>query len=240
MADIRPTFHVAIWLGNLCFLQGLYVPVFGSDGALWSLANEFWYYLAFPMVLLAFRRGTPFPLRCVYIAAIAAIFYFPPSGLFFMFFAWLMGTILALLPPPRLGAAWRIAATAIYLPIFFFIAKRHTENGIAEDLLLSVLTMFFFYVLLSARAPARESRFFTRLWRLLARFSYSLYIVHMPLLILLGALTLGGERWRPDALHVPMALLLLSVPLGYAYLIASVTEFRTDQLRKVIERRLSI
>lgn len=32
-------------LGNLLFLQTIAVPVFGSNGPLWSLANEFWYYL---------------------------------------------------------------------------------------------------------------------------------------------------------------------------------------------------
>ena len=28
------------------------VPTFGSNGALWSLSYEFWYYLAFPLLVL--------------------------------------------------------------------------------------------------------------------------------------------------------------------------------------------
>lgn len=35
-------------LGNILFLQTLMVPPFGSNWALWSLANEFWYYIVFP------------------------------------------------------------------------------------------------------------------------------------------------------------------------------------------------
>ena len=45
------------FLGNVLFLQKLAVPMFGSNTALWSLANEFWYYLWFPaLVGLALRR----------------------------------------------------------------------------------------------------------------------------------------------------------------------------------------
>ena len=42
------------FLGNLAFLQTIYVPTFGSNGPMWSLANEFWYYIIFPMAAWAF------------------------------------------------------------------------------------------------------------------------------------------------------------------------------------------
>lgn len=34
-------------LGNLVFLQTIFVAPLGSNGALWSLANEWWYYILF-------------------------------------------------------------------------------------------------------------------------------------------------------------------------------------------------
>ena len=37
------------FLGNLTFFQNIYVPAFGSNGPIWSLANEFWYYIVFPL-----------------------------------------------------------------------------------------------------------------------------------------------------------------------------------------------
>ena len=40
-------------LGNLLFLQTLVVPVFGTNTPLWSLANESWYYLWFPLAASA-------------------------------------------------------------------------------------------------------------------------------------------------------------------------------------------
>jgi peptidoglycan/LPS O-acetylase OafA/YrhL len=43
---------IATLAGNAFFLQTILVPTFGSDGPLWSLANEFWYYIMFPFVLV--------------------------------------------------------------------------------------------------------------------------------------------------------------------------------------------
>jgi len=50
--------HPASWnpvtlFGNLFFLQTVSVPIFGSNSPLWSLANEFWYYLMFPLLAVA-------------------------------------------------------------------------------------------------------------------------------------------------------------------------------------------
>jgi peptidoglycan/LPS O-acetylase OafA/YrhL len=39
------------FLGNLLFLQTILCETFGSNGPLWSLANEFWYYVLFPVAL---------------------------------------------------------------------------------------------------------------------------------------------------------------------------------------------
>ena len=50
-----------ILFSNIFFLQGIYTPTFGTDGALWSLANEFWYYLLFPLGLIALRSRA---VRC--------------------------------------------------------------------------------------------------------------------------------------------------------------------------------
>ena len=50
----QPAAHDVLTLvGNLGFVQTVCVPVFGSNGPLWSLANEFWYYLLFPLVAVA-------------------------------------------------------------------------------------------------------------------------------------------------------------------------------------------
>ena len=46
------------FLGNFFFLQTVTLPVYGSNGPLWSLANEFWYYLVFPLLAVSVWRLT--------------------------------------------------------------------------------------------------------------------------------------------------------------------------------------
>jgi len=50
-----PASHLTVGtlLGNYVFLQVILVPVFGSNGPLWSLGYEFWYYIAFPLLFFA-------------------------------------------------------------------------------------------------------------------------------------------------------------------------------------------
>ena len=45
---IPADWSIATFFGNAFFLQTILVPCFGTNGPLWSLANEFWYYLLFP------------------------------------------------------------------------------------------------------------------------------------------------------------------------------------------------
>jgi peptidoglycan/LPS O-acetylase OafA/YrhL len=47
----------SVFLGNLFFLQTIYVPPLGSNDPLWSLAYEFWYYLLFPLIYVGLFRG---------------------------------------------------------------------------------------------------------------------------------------------------------------------------------------
>src|SRR6202007_1535137 len=41
-----------VFLGNALHLQGILVPYYGSNLALWSLSLEWWYYMLFPTLVL--------------------------------------------------------------------------------------------------------------------------------------------------------------------------------------------
>ena len=72
----------------------------------------------------------------------------------------------------------------------------------------------------------------------MAAFSFTLYVVHMPLLTLLTSLTAHDARWQPGVGTMAAALGCLLLTLGYAWLIASCTEFHTNGVRRWLERRL--
>ncbi|MEO6910366.1 MAG: acyltransferase, partial [Edaphobacter sp.] len=238
--DVGPLLKPHIFFGNLFFLQSVLVPVFGSDGPLWSLANEFWYYLLFPLGLAVLRRQFTMTQRVISGVLFLAIAGFVRHGILQLFPVWLAGTALALLPPPRVSNRTRIMAAILYSPFAFIFAKTHFLPDIMSDYLFGIMTFVFLWVLLSATGRSAQNTLFPRISRALARSSYTLYVVHVPFILLLTALFLGDRRWVPDAQHLFKGFAILAAALLYAYLVASSTEFHTDRIRRWIEGKLGL
>lgn len=59
-----------IFAGNVLFLQAIRVPEFGSDGALWSLAYEFWFYVLFPLGYFTVVGNTALKTRLICVAGL--------------------------------------------------------------------------------------------------------------------------------------------------------------------------
>ena len=78
----RMTFSTLI--GNILFLQTILVPTAGTNIPLWSLAYEFWYYMAFPLVAIACDGRSSKKKSLVYLLAALGILLFIGShaGLF--------------------------------------------------------------------------------------------------------------------------------------------------------------
>ena len=49
----------ATFLANVVFLQTVVSPSFGTNSPLWSLCNEFWYYMLFPCLLMILSPSPP-------------------------------------------------------------------------------------------------------------------------------------------------------------------------------------
>ncbi len=238
--NVGHTLTASAFFGNIAFLQTLIVPSFGSNGALWSLANEFWYYILFPLGWLAFRRDTPTFRRTLYGALLLSLAWFVRSSMLPLFPVWLAGSALALLPAPHVGSGTRTAAAIIYTPLVFLFAKLNLLPALVQDYIFGAITFLFFWIVLSARDVSGVTPV-SRLARQTARFSFTLYVLHMPALLLLTAFLAGGHLWSPtDLHHDAIALAALAALVIYAYLVAAITEFRTDQIRAWAERRLQM
>lgn len=235
--DVHSTLTWKAFLGNIFFLQTIATPVFGSNTPLWSLANEFWYYLIFPLGLLAIRGPYPIAVRIAMGIACLAITWCVGSGIAMLFLVWLLGVLLAVLPVWKTAAWMRWLALALYCPFFAAVGRLHITGPIPEDYALGVATFALLYVLLGARGAA-TGRWYEQPSRTMAGFSYTLYLVHTPMLMLLTALLVGESRWLPDAKHIAVALVALLFVIGYAYLVAKASEFRTAQVRDWFMRLL--
>lgn len=239
IGNIATQLSTKVFLGNLFFLSPIFVPTFGSDSALWSLPYEFWYYMLFPLGLLALRREFSWRTRALCAVGFLLVGWFVRGAILWMFPVWLLGTLLAMAKPPRIGVRTRLVAAAIYPPVLWCFAKQQwISNGLYSDYAFGIVTALFLWLMLSAQAKANEQGVVERGARQLSRFSYTLYVIHVPILVFAAGMVAGDDRWNPTLGHIAGALVLLLLTLLYSYGVAALTEFRTDRVRRFVERLL--
>ena len=59
------------------------------------------------------------------------------------------------------------------------------------------------------------------------------------MLMILTALLAGSHRWPPDATHLAIGFAVLLFIIIYAYIVARLTEFHTDEIRNWVKQRLT-
>src|ERR1700688_1058399 len=232
-------------LGNLLFLQTIICDTFGSNGPLWSLANEFWYYVLFPVALCAglawagYRIGVAIPLSCL------AIFigFFVGRSILIGFLIWLAGCALVFLYSrvqirSRSAALGMLCSFSILAGVSLAVARTRQWDPVLSDLELGFVFTLFLFALLQYQV-AEDSSPYSAVAHRLAGFSYSLYVLHFPFLLFFRSWLVPTERWQPTPLHLLCAACVGVACLLYAWLVSRVTEAKTDVARKRLNRLLA-
>lgn len=221
-----------ILAGNYAFLQGIFVPTFGSNGPLWSLANEFWYYMAFPFLALSLWKRVPMRWRLVNAALLVGVVIFmrPPVALLGL--TWLMGVAIHYLP--QLPAENALLRRGLMLAALFAcgvaLAWGKLTHSQLADYVLGMMVMGLIYVILScSRTPMPKAYNWTS--HVLSRSSYTLYLVHVPFLVFLAA-WIAQARWLPNAYSILRGCGIFALALLYAQVVWFFFEKRTDTVRR--------
>jgi peptidoglycan/LPS O-acetylase OafA/YrhL len=229
---------LASFFGNLFFLQTILVPCFGTNSPLWSLANEFWYYLLFPLGLTIFV-AEKWSDRVIALILVAGIVSFLPKSILLGGVIWLLGTVVFFLI--RKDSIRTIANHSIrwilglLLTIGTLLASRTGHMGEEADLAIGAAC-----AVLVAGLAARESssHLYGMISAGMSEISYTLYLVHFPLLAYLFFVLFQGRQVTPT----PMISLLFIGGLGltiiYAVVIWWLFERNTDSFRKWIQARI--
>jgi len=234
-----------VWLGNLVQLQGVAVPVLSANSPLWSLAYEVWFYVLGGALAWGWTRRTAAPWGPRVLAlglALLALGCLVRLELVY-FVCWLAGAwagarVRAPLSRPRLGAA----AMAAVLGVALRQATGEDQGPLvaASRPLFLVGTLVLggaVAVLLPALASIRlSSGFIARLGARLAAFSFTLYLTHAPILLLLR------ECHAPHAAFTGISLLeflaKILVCLVAAWGLALLVERPTPRVRAWLRDRL--
>jgi hypothetical protein len=159
--DISQRDSVANLLGNMLFLQDIWVPPFGSDAPLWSLSYEFWYYLLFPLFLVAFVGSVSTRRRIAYVVLGVAILLLVGPTIDVYFLLWLLGAGVAFTLMRRPGiatsAVFRVGLAAIALSLVAVSFTPSFRTAFGGDVLWAFATAALI-VLIQSNGVARERR----------------------------------------------------------------------------------
>jgi len=243
-------FSPSLFLGNLANVQGILVDFYGTNGPLWSLACEFWYYITFPLLLLPFAKNySPFA-RYGGFAVGAAMFLTLaiPQSIWFRFgyVIWGLGAAATLAPRPLVKSRWLALAifVAAIIPIRLLVrgpllaAHPWLQDG--ADFICAAL---FANLLVTVRFAPQQGWALVRpkLHKRLADFSFSLYSIHMPTLILMRAAAAQamGADWAKQLatpLHWVVLFSAMAITILVAYGFSRATEARTSAARRVLRQ----
>ncbi|NOU70897.1 acyltransferase family protein [Paenibacillus sp. LMG 31458] len=243
-------------IGNLFYLQNIFVGAYGSNAPLWSLSYEFWYYMLFPVLILILRNQRK-ALKIVYIIIALGILFMVGQRISSYFLIWLLGAFVLFLPRIRLVKSKIIMSISFLLVCIAMLARplvnngrlfvdHHTNNLFIVDLFIGLSFGFLIYTLLHGTTKknktVRTNKWFEKTSKLLASFSFSLYLIHYPIINLVyywGAKN-GFTGFQPNLLSVLIEIIIVVLMCMIAFLFSRITETRTNVVRRFIMSSLDM
>ena len=225
--------------GNALNLQNIFFPIFGSNGPLWSLANEWWYYIIFATLL------DKKPLNKLFSASIAVtIILCLPFKITYMMLIWLLGVLILQFNKFKLPTLPTFISLIIFIIVLVISRLSHNPDNLTSpesDLIAFTRDMGFGFAfsLLLISCNSRGFYFpFSYIHKLLADFSYSIYLFHFPIFIFLMALSHDflaiNFMQQPNSNCALLFLGIILVIYILSYLISLITERHTKKLRNFI------
>jgi peptidoglycan/LPS O-acetylase OafA/YrhL len=230
-------YNVASFVGNAAFLQTIGVPTFGSNVPLWSLANEFWYYVLFPLGFLAVATKAQAGVKCGSAAIALIICYALPTELLIYGSIWLLGVAIfslhskVTLPRPYRNILLALSGTS--LAVALTLSRTLLLDGFVADFAIGAT---FAAMLLPLSQIRRATSMVAKISRVGAEFSYTLYLVHFPIAAFFACYVLSNQRLMPGFASAVIYLGLLAVIVLYAYGVYFLFERNTRVTRQAISQ----
>jgi peptidoglycan/LPS O-acetylase OafA/YrhL len=200
--------NLTSFFGNMFFLQTIYFPTFGTNGPLWSLSNEFWYYFLFPILFFSINRKYTQKVNVLLFLVFLVILIWLPVQITILFPLWLLG---ALLHKTYLKSNFTIFHFTLAFTVFImilFIARFKIIEGVLSDYMVGISVS-----LLILTSGAVERLFTPNVVRKfiswLSSISFTLYLFHFPIIVIFAKL-LDGERFKPE-LHGYSTFFIMSL-----------------------------
>lgn len=195
------------FLANIFFLQTIASPVFGLNGPLWSLANEFWYYMLFPMIAIGFglvgKKVIVVQSSTLIFALIIACWL--PHEILNGFLIWLMGVAVYGLQTKiktlNLSAARIFVCTSV---LMFTLALCNTKLSFVQisdnqsDFIVGLSFACLCLLLTYQQFFQCQRSIIAKFSLYISEVSFSLYLSHFPVVILIATTIYQSKKVMPD------------------------------------------
>jgi peptidoglycan/LPS O-acetylase OafA/YrhL len=224
-SNIVPNHQGLTLLGNLAFLMQTYVPAFGTDGPLWSLKFEWWFYMLYPVFWWITKRSLGLATGIMALLFVASFWprFWPLlllQQVFSAMLVWWLGVLLADVYAGRLRVAWGwVAMASVLLGAGLFAVPAGLCRGLAVGCAFAGLLAGCFEL---ERRGVRL-RWLERL-KPLGDMSYTLYVVHLPVLVLLSGWLMARSSNGLLPRHFGWVFAGMSITLALAYALHFVVE----------------
>jgi len=237
-------YSAGAFIGNLLGLQTLAVPRFGGNYPLWTLANGSWYYLLFPLLLTVFRARTALARAGAALAVLGIAAVLSETMLLY-FLVWLLGAAFSRVPIDA-GPLARRLFLLLFLALAVYYRIAGGNNHMSTDTIVQDLAFGTSLALLLCSMryrPAGPSRLRERVaaaGRFFAGFSFTLYVIHVPLIDAM-LYFFGRHRLSPtEPWHYLVYFGMLAGIVLLAWLFHLPFEANTRRLRGWIVERLAV
>ncbi|CAE6866592.1 hypothetical protein R69608_00564 [Paraburkholderia nemoris] len=208
------------FLVNLFSLQGVAGKTFGSNGALWTLSLEVQFYAIYPLLFALRRRlGMTSVLAIVAVINVVSAYVLERHDLQFFtsyWFSWTLGAWIAdakaRSTPEARSSVW------LYVLAAAFIALGCAAFHFGQYGAFQLWAVGFAFYLYKALERPNADKADTPGVRLLSRFgdfSFSLYLIHLPIFVLLSSILFRSSLKM--SIWPSFGYMLVAVPVAYVF-----------------------
>jgi len=223
------------WLYAALLINETVGPTIFVNSPLWSLAYEWFYYMAALAIVLLVRRVfiSATAILFAYVALLIIVVLMSKPAIIMGGIVWTMGLVAKIASDRRWlgGRASLLAGIALTIG-----ALAYSRTHVVDDCVIGALLAF---VIAHARWRAWSAG--EKFGRRLADFSFSLYVTHMPIAALVIVLVQSSgflrERMQFGFGGVAMVVVLSALTIAFSRLFAMATEERTGELRRWLMKR---